>query len=224
VALCTRLGDGPGRKAGVTIAAAIALAESGGRTDATNTNRDGSVDRGLFQINSRWHPEVTNAQAFDPYAATSAAYRISGGFAHFTPWATYNNGAYRSHLAATQAAYDDLHSHGSSFLGTVLAGVKNGANLALNPVGALVGWNPLDALGNPVGAVMDVGHFLGLLSQRSFWIRALEVTGGLAALVVGALLLKSDLAPQALGAVLGTGKGAATGAVAGKAAQAAVLA
>lgn len=37
---------------------AIAIVESGGRTDATNTNSNGSVDYGMMQINSIHLPEL----------------------------------------------------------------------------------------------------------------------------------------------------------------------
>jgi len=37
---------------------------------AVNINKDGSRDRGLFQINDKWHPEVSDEQAFDPIFST----------------------------------------------------------------------------------------------------------------------------------------------------------
>jgi hypothetical protein len=37
---------------------------------AINVNKDGSKDRGLFQINDKWHPEVSDEQAFDPIFST----------------------------------------------------------------------------------------------------------------------------------------------------------
>jgi hypothetical protein len=37
---------------------------------AVNINKDGSRDRGLFQINDKWHKEVTDEQAFDPVFST----------------------------------------------------------------------------------------------------------------------------------------------------------
>ncbi len=37
---------------------------------AVNTNADSSRDRGLFQINDKWHPEVSDKMAFDPVLAT----------------------------------------------------------------------------------------------------------------------------------------------------------
>jgi hypothetical protein len=47
------------------LAVKVAKCESSLNNQAVNTNKDGSRDRGLYQINDRWHPEVTDAQAFD---------------------------------------------------------------------------------------------------------------------------------------------------------------
>jgi len=49
---------------------AVALCESGLNPDAVNLNPDGSIDRGLFQWNDLWHPEVSDEEAFDPEKAT----------------------------------------------------------------------------------------------------------------------------------------------------------
>lgn len=48
------------------LALRVAKCESGLRPDAKNVNAPNSIDRGLFQINSKWHPEVSDAQAYDP--------------------------------------------------------------------------------------------------------------------------------------------------------------
>jgi len=48
------------------LALAVAKCESGLNPKARNKNTDSSIDRGIYQINSRWHPEVTEAQADDP--------------------------------------------------------------------------------------------------------------------------------------------------------------
>jgi len=37
---------------------------------AIKINTDGSKDRGLFQINNKWHPEVSDEKAFDPIFST----------------------------------------------------------------------------------------------------------------------------------------------------------
>jgi len=52
------------------LAVRVAKCESRLDCEAVNTNADGSRDRGLFQINSKWHPDVTDAQAFDPIFST----------------------------------------------------------------------------------------------------------------------------------------------------------
>lgn len=52
------------------LAIRVAKCESGLDTKAININTDGSKDRGLFQINDKWHPEVSDEQAFDPVYST----------------------------------------------------------------------------------------------------------------------------------------------------------
>jgi hypothetical protein len=74
---------------GLAWAVAVSLAESGGRPDAVNVNKDGSRDRGLWQINDKAHPNVSDAQAFNPATAAQAAYAISSGGSRWTPWNTY---------------------------------------------------------------------------------------------------------------------------------------
>ena len=85
---------------------AIIAAESGRDPSATHVNTDGSVDRGLWQINNKAHPEVTDAQAFDPVQATAAAFTISNKGTDFSPWSTYKNLAYRTHTEAAKVALD----------------------------------------------------------------------------------------------------------------------
>lgn len=89
-----------GGRGNVDIAAAVASAESSGRPDAFNVNTDAhhSVDRGLWQINDYWHPEVSDDCAYRPLCNARNAYRISNGFTDFTPWSTFNNGAYLNHI------------------------------------------------------------------------------------------------------------------------------
>jgi len=54
--------EGVDKKLGV----AVAICESNLNPDAKNVNPDGSVDRGLYQWNNFWHPEVSDEEAFDP--------------------------------------------------------------------------------------------------------------------------------------------------------------
>lgn len=87
---------------------AIVCAESGRDPAAKHVNKDGSIDRGLWQINDRAHPEVTDAQAFDPVRATAAAFTISKAGSDYTPWSTWANGSYAPHLEAARVALDAL--------------------------------------------------------------------------------------------------------------------
>jgi hypothetical protein len=99
------------RGTGLRNAVAVALAESGGRTTAVGVNSDRyrSRDRGLWQINDHWHPEVSDAAAFNPATAAAAAYRISGSGRNWSAWSTWHNGSAaaqfgRAQIAANQAA------------------------------------------------------------------------------------------------------------------------
>src|SRR5690242_17260338 len=82
---------------------AIARAESSWNPNAFNgSNRNGSSDAGLWQINTihrnaPYYPRNLN----DPLQSTQAAFAIwknAGG--RWTPWSVYNSGAYRQFLGA----------------------------------------------------------------------------------------------------------------------------
>jgi len=83
---------------GLDTIVAIAQAESSLNTLAQGHNTDGSIDRGILQINSRWHAEVTDSCAYDPLCSFQQGYRISNRGTSFTPWSTYTSGAYRRYL------------------------------------------------------------------------------------------------------------------------------
>ena len=93
---------------GLVISIAVSLAESSGWTQAVLVDSDCSRDRGLWQINSYWHSEVTDAQAFDPPEAAQAAYRISSSGNDWSPWTTYQNGAYQQYMSEAQQAANSV--------------------------------------------------------------------------------------------------------------------
>lgn len=82
------------------MAYAVMFSESSGRVKAKNVNSDrhSSIDRGLFQINSYWNPDVSVECAFDMVCNINEAYRISKGGTDWTPWYGYTNGNYRKYL------------------------------------------------------------------------------------------------------------------------------
>lgn len=61
--------------------------ESGGRTDATHANADGSTDFGCFQINNYAHPAFFATHDWrDPYQNAAYAYQIYLGRHNFSAW------------------------------------------------------------------------------------------------------------------------------------------
>ena len=77
--------------------AAIAMAESSGNPNATNNNSNGTVDRGLWQINSVHSQFDPNRLLTDPLYNAQAAVAIekSSGLG---AWTTYTSGAYKQFL------------------------------------------------------------------------------------------------------------------------------
>jgi hypothetical protein len=84
-------------------AVAIAEAESGGNPDAVDDDSNGSVDRGLWQINTVWDSVLPGNEFNEAYNAKSMAF-ISQGGTDWSPWVTYQTGAYQTYLPQAQQA------------------------------------------------------------------------------------------------------------------------
>lgn len=99
--------------ADAVIAVAISIAENGSGNPAalSGTNRDGSRDLGLWQVNSGWWPQFGGAQALSqPLNNARAAFAIYGR-QHWCAWSTYlascgpgHTGSYASFLSRARAA------------------------------------------------------------------------------------------------------------------------
>lgn len=95
------------------IAAAVAKAESGGRSGVVNDNPGtGDLSYGLWQINmiGRLGPArlkqfgiTSYEQLKDPLTNAKAAFILSGG-SNFNPWSVYKSGKYKSFLPEAQKA------------------------------------------------------------------------------------------------------------------------
>lgn len=84
-----------GSRTSAPYAAAIALAESKGNPTEEGHNTNGTVDRGLWQINS----VHGNLSTTDVAANAKAAVQIwNEGKGSFAPWVTFKTGAYRAYL------------------------------------------------------------------------------------------------------------------------------
>ena len=72
------------------------MAESGGNPDAVgDVALGGSI--GLWQIYTVAHPEYDAQRLTDPPYNAQAAYAISSSGTNWTPWSTYNSGAYEKY-------------------------------------------------------------------------------------------------------------------------------
>jgi hypothetical protein len=89
----------------IALSAAIAFAESSFRPWITNTEGNAKgTDRGLFQINSYWHSEVSDMCAFSASCNTRAAMRISKQATKWTEWWTFNNRKHIPYMTSARAA------------------------------------------------------------------------------------------------------------------------
>jgi len=146
-------------------AVAVALAESGGDTSAVHTNSDQwrSRDRGLWQLNDHWHPEVSDACAFDGLCNARAAYVLSNAWTDFGAWGSFTSGAYQQFMpavgTATQAPPASRSLYGQSVVNELLTTPWFPGSWTVTQ-----GWGPTDYGGEPEGhgyqhwhAGVDVG-------------------------------------------------------------------
>lgn len=95
--------------ANAAIAAAVALAESGGNPNVYNPETgagapDGEGSFGLWQIYLLDHPEFAGWNLYDPQTNANAAFSVwSAAGGSFSPWTTYNTGAYLKYLSGSYA-------------------------------------------------------------------------------------------------------------------------
>jgi hypothetical protein len=153
----------------LTLAVAVALAESGGNEGATNTNTNGSVDVGIWQINSvhrRTHPNWTPQWLKVPENNAQAMAEISGGGSNWTPWSAYNNGRYEQFMDRARAAVDKTPTNTDPIAG------------AASQLGGIIP-DPLAGIAEAaitfVTTVNDAARWIG---DPSNWVRVVQVVGG----------------------------------------------
>lgn len=165
------------------IAAAVAMAESSGNTQAHNpVPPDNSY--GLWQINmlGSLGPDrrrklgiSSNEALFDPAVNARAMAMISSGGSNFGPWSTYTNGAYKKYLNGAVDPALDLPD---------IPGVTGIPGLPVPDAQPLSGLTALAELG--IGASQ-------WMSDPHNWVRVIQVT-------VGALMVGVGLAVMTKGA------------------------
>lgn len=109
----------------LTIAVAIALAESGGNASATHRNSNGSTDYGLFQINSIHGALLASGSWSNPTDNARMARKVFADAGNrWRPWSTYNSGRYLAYYgrASAAAGSPDNSLPSAPGTGTVTAG------------------------------------------------------------------------------------------------------
>lgn len=155
--------------------AAIALAESSGDPEATNINLDGSIDRGLWQVNSINYDSDT---LLEPSTNVGWAIKIEKQQG-LRAWTTYKTGAYKTYLKGGDG--------GASVVRTRPAGGDGGGGGgALSWLGAVAGGpftvaeKEFESLFGGVNSLTDVFKGLVWLMNPRSWLRMVEfVTGAL---------------------------------------------
>jgi hypothetical protein len=129
------------------IAMAIAVSESGLRTDATGDvglqNATWGPSVGLWQIRSLKAESGTGSprdatRLTEPAFNAASMASISGAGKSFTPWSTYTSGAYRKNLVTMPNGTTPTTNWLENTWGAV-TGAVGGAVAAVNP---FAGWEP----------------------------------------------------------------------------------
>ena len=145
-----------GQEPQIVVAIAVAMAESSCNPHAVNINSDGSRDRGLWQMNSVYHPEVSDTCAFQIQCNADAAWNTSGHGGDWKPWSAYTNGSWKTHVAAAKAAisggftFQLVSSGGGSCLAAASADHADGALIrqwACNAGDAYQQWTVVSSVG-----------------------------------------------------------------------------
>lgn len=172
-------------------ATAVVLGESGGNTQAENRNNaDGSIDRGLWQINSvhlksATNPEgITAAEMFELDASSRYALRLSKGGTDFNPWTVTRSRRFGDLLAQARAV------QGAEPM--LVRNADDARESAVDQIGRVAG-GAVDAAGNAIGAVTGgVGDVLGFLAKAlallvspDFWRRVGYGAAGLVLIYLG---------------------------------------
>jgi hypothetical protein len=141
IAALAHIGGFTGKEQIVT-ATAIALAESGGDQNATHKNKNGSTDKGLWQINDKAHPDKIALATSSAIGNAQAAYKVWAEKHSFTPWATFNSKSYLAHMPAAESAYAELQDDP-----TIETKLKAGGGAVDSQFGDVNPGSPADGVG-----------------------------------------------------------------------------
>ena len=191
----------------LVISVAVARAESGFDYEAEHKNDDGSIDRGLWQINSV-HDQYGSSLLLTPDYNAFAMSQISSTGRNWNPWTTYTSGDYLIYVPmATEAVqkmrqkgrdkaleeYKKLHSGGTVFgiHDPIIAGGVGGIESGISDAKAAA-----EGIASFAGTVSD---FVGKLTDPHTWYRIGQVLFGAILVFVGLFLFVKGSLPSASG-------------------------
>lgn len=182
--------------ADLTIAVAVAIAESGGRTDIIGpVNSNGTRDYGVWQINSGhtalFAQTAQNRDWYQAFVNAEWAHTVFQGQG-WSAWSAYKSGKYRQHMEVAQRAANNPQD--------LPIGTDDTAQVPdwLKPI---IG--PIFAIGNAMATIATAFYkSMVWAAKPANWVRASLVALG-SGLVVGALvvLAKSSGATRVVKAV-----------------------
>lgn len=182
-----------GSAAYATVAAAVAMAESGGNSDSVNSaNSNGTVDRGLWQINSIHGSQST----LDPVANARAAVAISSGGTNWKPWCTaWSNGHCGGTFLGPGSPVLKFLPQGQTNTGVNATGgtgadANNAVLTVANPLqseAAQVFWGSLSSLLGLTGLPEFMGQLGTKVKMTAYYL--FLIVAGLATMAGGIILL-----------------------------------
>lgn len=172
------------------VAAAVAMAESGGNTDAHATK--GEDSRGLWQMNVQAHPELAGRNLYDPGVNAAAAYNLwkAKGWG---PWSAHNNGTYLAYMLQATAA-----SPSSQAAANALGSIQDAGNVLGGAVDAAQ-----SVAQGALGAAQSAVGFLQDLQNPELWQRIGKVIVGGVLIAGGLFILVKSAAANLAGGLVG---------------------
>ena len=207
---------------GLTNITAVSLAESSGDVYAIGSGSAHSI--GLAQINSIAQHSLLSKlgidikELFNPLVNLKVAYAVSNGGTDFSPWTTYNSGAYKQFLPVASSAANKIESLPTTAINTyapilasqyktptsvdlpnrsVTGGGKTTSTQAPSWLTNILNSSGAGVTSNFIGNVSSTGQALGNIGND--FSNALSAFGYVAESLVGAIMVLAGLTLLALG-------------------------
>lgn len=188
------------RKAGLpparaVTAAAVAMAESSGRTAETSSNPDGGTNVGLWQLDTKGKGAgYSVAQLQDPATNAQVMAKGSSNGTDWSAWETYVTGAYQQFVGGAAAAQSSEQSGGGGWVDSILGTIgsawktvtKDAASTAAASVGGLLIPSQISGF---FGQAEDLAKSAAWLFQPANWARIIAGYFGSLLLVAGLIVL-----------------------------------